>query len=592
MTTLNQAIYFRKYGVRTLSLLMTPILHDLKDLSLPLRSLYHHVTYDGIALGPEPDEFIFNGQTKSIFLHNVNEVGDELGPPRKLVISEGTLLRELLNKNRRLRQLRALESTAKDQQTLICYNYCLIAKNYRYVRAVFTEYYKWHNTFAAITREMANVASLVESNQYLLCGIPKILPSIAQLDAASKNISQPLLKIFNDVNSWMVLELWKWLGPDRETSLFSKIPRNKLHLINLVHQETGKWTLINLGYLDAFRLNALDENKENTPENTAQVVLPGAVGAEQVQKRFLRFLMRVMEARTATANTSDAQDAKGVAGVLQNKSDMETDAMDNGEFDFPAVDEDSNSILGKKQLNTAFDVQLKSVEELDKEEEDETPEQKKARMVEEERILDEELAALNEIAHKSDLEVESSGVDFRTIMAVKDAPLEKGVLDVCERLADDGLLTAGEYKRFTALAGAYKNIKNPYGEGTLGEQIQVSPEQLILKKTQSFLDEKTVVDKTMLSSTLVGFDKQYIKEILPRHTASMVTQIQKAGVAVADYQIELTEDIMGSYEDHTVKLIPVEGAPSTIKFKIPKIQEDGTFEASGTKYRMRKQRGD
>jgi len=299
-----------------------------------------------------------------------------------------------------------------------------------------------------------------------------------------------------------------------------------------------------------------------------------------------------MEARTATANTSDAQDAKGVAGVLQNKSDMETDAMDNGEFDFPAVDEDSNSILGKKQLNTAFDVQLKSVEELDKEEEDETPEQKKARMVEEERILDEELAALNEIAHKSDLEVESSGVDFRTIMAVKDAPLEKGVLDVCERLADDGLLTAGEYKRFTALAGAYKNIKNPYGEGTLGEQIQVSPEQLILKKTQSFLDEKTVVDKTMLSSTLVGFDKQYIKEILPRHTASMVTQIQKAGVAVADYQIELTEDIMGSYEDHTVKLIPVEGAPSTIKFKIPKIQEDGTFEASGTKYRMRKQRGD
>jgi hypothetical protein len=79
---------------------------------------------------------------------------------------------------------------------------------------------------------------------------------------------------------------------------------------------------------------------------------------------------------------------------------------------------------------------------------------------------------------------------------------------------------------------------------------------------------------------------------LPKHTTSMVTHLQKAGVAVTDYQVELTEDILGAYEDHTVKIVPVEGAPSTLKFKIPRISEDGTFTSSGTSYRMRKQRGD
>jgi hypothetical protein len=49
---------------------------------------------------------------------------------------------------------------------------------------------------------------------------------------------------------------------------------------------------------------------------------------------------------------------------------------------------------------------------------------------------------------------------------------------------------------------------------------------------------------------------------------------------------------MGSNLNYMVRLVPVEGSPTTLRFPIPEIQEDGTYTANGVKYSMRNQRGD
>ena len=154
------------------------------------------------------------------------------------------------------------------------------------------------------------------------------------------------------------------------------------------------------------------------------------------------------------------------------------------------------------------------------------------------------------------------------------------------------MMSVAEYKRYKDLSQSYKSIISPDGTTTLDQFIKINPEDTKIKKSQAIPDIKTVFDKTMLKSSLLTFDDHYIKNILQKDVAGMVMNIQRAGIAVTDYEVERVDDILGSYDSYTVRVTPVEGASSTLKFKLPVIEEDGTFMANGTKYRDRKQRGD
>ncbi len=132
----------------------------------------------------------------------------------------------------------------------------------------------------------------------------------------------------------------------------------------------------------------------------------------------------------------------------------------------------------------------------------------------------------------------------------------------------------------------------PDGKTTLDKFIQIPPEQLKIETSPVIPDITTVVDKTMLKSSLIDFDQRYIKHVLTKDVAGMVLNIQNAGIAVTEYSAERIEDVMGAYDTYTVRVTPVEGANSTFRFKLPVLEEDGTYQANGVKYRMRKQRGD
>ena len=86
--------------------------------------------------------------------------------------------------------------------------------------------------------------------------------------------------------------------------------------------------------------------------------------------------------------------------------------------------------------------------------------------------------------------------------------------------------------------------------------------------------------------------KAYTEKILHRHLLAGAVNLQRAGVCVTDYKLIRTENAFDAYEIHSFKLIPLEGEESTVKVKIPIVDEDGSFMASGVKSRMRTQRMD
>jgi hypothetical protein len=63
-------------------------------------------------------------------------------------------------------------------------------------------------------------------------------------------------------------------------------------------------------------------------------------------------------------------------------------------------------------------------------------------------------------------------------------------------------------------------------------------------------------------------------------------------VIISNYEVVKIEDIMGDYEMHTVKVKPVRGISSTLRFKLPCVDDEGVFVANGNRYKMRRQRSD
>lgn len=166
------------------------------------------------------------------------------------------------------------------------------------------------------------------------------------------------------------------------------------------------------------------------------------------------------------------------------------------------------------------------------------------------------------------------------------------IVNQANELADAGVLSGAEYRRMVKLADQFTRIPNPHGEGTL-EDLASSNTALTLAEPKDTLPEiKGVVDKSMLSTTVNAFHRQYVKEVMPKDIAAMTLGIQQAGIAVTDYQVKRVVDAVDKYDMYTVKLTPVKGQSSTIRFKLPVVEEDGTFLAGGVKVRYRTQRAD
>lgn len=214
----------------------------------------------------------------------------------------------------------------------------------------------------------------------------------------------------------------------------------------------------------------------------------------------------------------------------------------------------------------------------------------KATSPEKDAALEEDLNALNEVAVNARAELEDNPFEGTE---VEETDYGREMKAQAEELASEGVLSAAELKRYERIAESQAQLKNPYtGKGSIKDTTVVTPEDLAIEAPTHLADQPGVIDKSMLKTTLQEFDSRYVKNVLPKDTVNCVMGITGAGVAVTNYEIERVEDVANEYEIHTVKLTPVKGKSSTLRFKLPVISEEGTYTANSVTYRLRKQRVD
>lgn len=576
---INFEQFYRRFGIRLVSSLIKPNFHVLAELKLPMESMIHYCDYEGISLGPDNNDSMFNGATKNIQVIHQMELKSNLGFPRKLAYIANEDIRTYHNRNLRLRKLLQPDSAFRDPQTLIVENYTFLLKNYTYVKSFYAEYYKWYNIFSTMIENIVKITETNNRNHFIQIGIPKVIPGIPRLDLAShKDINQDILKTFRDPNGYLLLEFWKWLSEDKEISdksILSKIPNDKLNKVNFVYKEGDNWIVLNLATLLSFsKVSKKIEEIKNISKLKIDPI--------QLRSRFLKMIVSINDLRTANIAKSNNVDIEQV----NNQSIIEQTELAEQILDDDQLKIEKEKVVEQTVLTT-------DITDLDLVEDDEeTEDLVKKRLEAEDLMLEQELAYLNDINNIQNTDEVKPTKSLNQFLNDQIPPTyEEGIMGVANRLADDNMLSTAEYRRCNQLSIAYKNLK--MSDGTpMVEFAQIKPEDLIIEDKPNIKDKVTVLDKSMLSSSLLEFDSRYINNVLSKDIINSVLSVHNAGIAVVDYKIETVVDVLNEYETHVVKLQPVVGKQSTVRFKVPKIRPDGTFLSNGVSYRFRKMRGD
>lgn len=171
------------------------------------------------------------------------------------------------------------------------------------------------------------------------------------------------------------------------------------------------------------------------------------------------------------------------------------------------------------------------------------------------------------------------------LSGTSETALTKTILDQADKLMAVGRMSTAEYRRIQRLSVKYRTLPAPDGEGTLAEHLNISSEDLSV--TAAVIpDISSVTDKSMLKSTLIDFNRTYISKVLSKDISNMAVAVQHAGIAVTGFSKEEHTDIAGSTVVYTLKLQPVDGVASTVKFTLPKVAENGVYRVNNVKYRM------
>lgn len=149
-------------------------------------------------------------------------------------------------------------------------------------------------------------------------------------------------------------------------------------------------------------------------------------------------------------------------------------------------------------------------------------------------------------------------------------------------------LTPAAKNHFKKVARKYKTLEL---DGVPLHKILESNSDLALKDTK--LDPKIVgdlPDESALECSLYTYDKDYLEKTYKKHLVGIMTSFQKSGVYLVDLKTEKVVTDLHNYTIYSCQYEDIDGKKSTVKFKLPNINEQGIIKIDGVKQYLKKQR--
>lgn len=538
---LQYKMFFLKYGIRRKESLITPPTFQMEQLMLPRGSIYHHSPSTN-TIAPDVTDPVLNDEYRYIFVDHVMELSREDGSPRHNVGNYISQIRNYHLTNRKMFWLKRPLATVTDPRTLIVESYQALNETYVYKSTPLSFIDKWNNETTTIFNRIKTLDT--DRHHFMVLEMPATIPARTQFINAERKADLTTTKPFKSTSGLFLLDMWKWLGLNRDSSLLGKYDQVTLNRINLIVKFENHFSILNLGLLDTWRKDPKIE------ENDMPAFTP-----EQIQRGFLKMLLTLSKPEEVKLDKSAS------SAITNALMDIQQSRFDSSLLEEDVVTDPDIIPVDFTEIDNEIEAHDKLVEQLI------------------EDVYQEPKTVF----------VDSSQIE--PYVPTADS-LITPIAEEAKRLAGVGSITIKEAERLVNLASGIENIPNPFGPGSLKDLATIDPELLKIKEHAPIKDSPTVFDKTMLKSTLIDFDPLYIKNVMLKDITAFCLNIQKAGVIITDFKVTEVEDVMNHSRIFTMQLQPVAGKPTTVKFEIPVVGDTGVMLVGGVKYVLRKQHGD
>lgn len=460
----------------------------------------------------------------------------------------------------------------------------------------------------------------------------------------------------DNYHGFLQLDLWRWMHPEtRKYSLLNLISPKHYSKINLILTGKAGEVLINLGYLNSFikgqdntsdmsTVTQIDPEQLQKYSLKTELVLCSMLDVDAELDDAIADTPPVPTYTEPTSRSENKSIDEEVLDEVQEEDTTSTELEDTELPEEPTGEnpqfwkkEDTRPKTGREELGKLFefgkakDLDVEETHDVEKELKDiegdldaldklslqrastltDQPSQPKTgkdkvleladRSNTEEQVADEFAEQMENIeAQLRDIDLDIAELDKAfskeevTLELAQPKAPEETLLGTIEKRATNNLISASDYRKLKEAIEKHAKSPSPYNPKKSREEakiitredVEITPEKTDLVATEA------VVDRSMGKATLNQFDRQYVRKVLKKDLLKTVDSLQNAGVVIKKHEVDYVSSVLGTHENHTLEFKPIDGMSSVVHFTLPKIEEDGTFMASGVKYRLRTQRTD
>lgn len=506
---------------------------------------------------------------------------------------------------------------------LIVMNYGYLDKAYKYPETVSSGFIAFENKLKTMVATIKRIEEINPRNHFVSLEVPANLVPKSVLDKEYGRDAIKLANAFPGEDEQILRQIWLFINPNTVAqSVFGSLTDAEKKKVTLLFRSyDGKYTVVNLGYLFSW--------VRNNPNLTLMRSI-SVKGYEDVQRYTLRSMMVMQTINATGASEAAKQEAlrqQAAATEAQEREEAEEGVSDKDdrfhqdrELQEAAIRDKSGyneagPVVGADGTRTPEQIQAQQARINNADKLDEPPSVNEEEVSADLDSLERIYAAqqLTKVARDKEAKLNAKATEVIPDADVappegytSDSPVsveelkarfltpkttDEVLIGQLDKMAEEGRITATEYRKRLEMIKAAGAIPDPYGSGkTIAQAKVITKEELVITDAEAALNvPATVIDKSMARASLSVIANKYNTELINKDMLGAIYGLQKGGIVIKDYRIDRRSEITGDYEIHTLEIMPLQGMPSIITFRTPRILEDGTFIAKNTKYCMRAQ---
>ena len=591
LLVLNQ--FLTKQAIKSPLYLLNPPVIPQDAVVLPRYSVIHHLDTKQNNHFPVRDIYYLQGVdgNKKIPIAHVEDLDIKNGIAsldNKYLPSE---IRKWHQTNlKEFRAVNILEMPNKDIAIPSILNYNLLKDLYKYKNSAETMYNRFTNLSTTYWNHVKSAIAVDnESIHIVSINLPNNIPNYVIIDTLLKFSPAKLSRVANDFDLLQIIDLYKWLlNSTRTNSTMVGIDDEDAKKIIVEFKYKGYSTFLPLWVLRSV-------SKESTLETETKVA------PQKVQRIFIVMLHKAQDKINALLEeenipTPELTDktVEEVAAQIKSENDEDDEdqpiapetvitAMPNiaGVAKIVNIENVIEQSLNSNDLDNIIDLELDKFET----DNDDTNRMYEQSIIRAER---EKEPAPEDVPIKLDYAPER--LDALLNNKTTDDKFNKYISEAVEFKT----LTSSEIRSLKKTKENRTLLKSPYDKETKLDHFKiVNPTDIEMLPQEMALNvDVNLVSDDLKKEVINTFDRKYLKRVLHKDIVACVSNLENADLIIKDYSVERNRSSLGNYEIHKLTIKPFNAKESTVYFRIPMIDKEGEFVASGIKYKMRKQETD